>query len=69
MLTGTLSIVDVGNLFTDFMNYETGGQVKSPSNPAKDIYSLLDIDSKGYISDDDIESFLNQLKDADIDCL
>lgn len=46
-----------------------GLEKSSESNPAKDVYTLLDIDQKGFISLGDIEGFLTQLEEAGIECL
>ncbi len=60
-----LNILGVVSCLSDSFGLEKS----SESNPTKDVYNLLDIDQKGFISMGDIESFLTQLEDAGIQCL
>lgn len=50
---------DFGRLLLTNCNY------KPSPNPVKEIFSLIDIDRKGYFTLDDYERFLEQVIDAE----
>ena len=58
-MNNTLLATDFGRLLLTNCNY------KPSPNPVKEVFSLIDIDRKGYFTLDDYERFLEQVIDAE----
>jgi len=59
-----ISISQLGEIFEKMFP-----SLGKPENSARDIYTLLDIDQKGLVKEEDISSFLKQLEEAEVDCV
>lgn len=58
-MSNSITASEFGKLLLSNCNY------KPSPNPVKEIFTLIDIDRKGFFTLDDFEKFLEQVIDAD----